>query len=80
MAAPRRDEADAGSADENGAVAGPTLCVYCRRRPVDPRWQPFCSDRCRLQDLARWIDGDYRIAGDLISPEASGGPDADDGS
>jgi len=36
-------------------------CVFCRRRPVDPRWRPFCSDRCRIQDLARWADGTYAI-------------------
>ncbi len=22
---------------------------------------PFCSERCRLVDLGRWIDGDYAI-------------------
>lgn len=22
---------------------------------------PFCSERCRLIDLGRWIDGDYAI-------------------
>jgi endogenous inhibitor of DNA gyrase (YacG/DUF329 family) len=27
---------------------------------------PFCSDRCRLIDLGRWIDGAYAIPG----PEA----------
>jgi endogenous inhibitor of DNA gyrase (YacG/DUF329 family) len=24
---------------------------------------PFCSDRCRLIDLGRWIDGAYAIPG-----------------
>jgi len=24
---------------------------------------PFCSARCRLVDLGRWIDGDYAIPG-----------------
>jgi endogenous inhibitor of DNA gyrase (YacG/DUF329 family) len=24
---------------------------------------PFCSDRCRLIDLGRWIDGVYAIPG-----------------
>jgi endogenous inhibitor of DNA gyrase (YacG/DUF329 family) len=36
-------------------------CVFCRRQPVDPRWRPFCSERCRLQDLAQWADGAYRV-------------------
>jgi len=30
------------------------LCVLCRRRPVDERWRPFCGERCRNEDLARW--------------------------
>ena len=29
---------------------------------------PFCSDRCRLIDLGRWIDGAYAIP---VSPSAS---------
>ncbi|MDB5349762.1 MAG: hypothetical protein JWN86_1009 [Planctomycetota bacterium] len=24
---------------------------------------PFCSDRCKLIDLGRWIDGNYAIPG-----------------
>jgi endogenous inhibitor of DNA gyrase (YacG/DUF329 family) len=38
------------------------LCVFCRHHPVDPVWRPFCSERCKLQDLARWADGSYRLA------------------
>jgi len=40
------------------------LCVFCRRHPVDPEWRPFCSERCKLQDLARWVDGVYRVPGE----------------
>jgi len=39
----------------------PEVCVFCRTQPVDPAWRPFCSERCKLQDLARWADGAYRI-------------------
>ena len=42
------------------------LCVLCRRHPVDPAWRPFCSERCKLQDLARWADGRYRVAGEPV--------------
>jgi endogenous inhibitor of DNA gyrase (YacG/DUF329 family) len=35
--------------------------VFCRRQPVEPAWRPFCSERCKLQDLARWADGSYRV-------------------
>ena len=24
---------------------------------------PFCSERCRLIDLGRWLRGDYRVPG-----------------
>jgi len=40
--------------------------VFCRRRPIDPRWRPFCSERCKLQDLARWADGTYRVPSDPL--------------
>ena len=30
---------------------------------------PFCSQRCRLIDLGRWLGGSYRIAAD---PEEDG--------
>jgi endogenous inhibitor of DNA gyrase (YacG/DUF329 family) len=42
-------------------VTSEELCVFCRKHPVDPKWRPFCSQRCKLQDLARWADGTYRI-------------------
>jgi endogenous inhibitor of DNA gyrase (YacG/DUF329 family) len=44
--------------------ADPRLCVFCRRHPVDPAWRPFCSERCKIQDLARWADGRYRVPAD----------------
>lgn len=55
---------------ENCLVAGQDLCVYCRKRPIDPAWRPFCSQRCKLLDLRRWIDGEYRVPGEPVSPEA----------
>ncbi len=40
-------------------------CPICRQ-PVAPRHDnrayPFCSERCRLIDLGRWLDGQYRIS------------------
>ena len=38
-------------------------CVYCRRRPATQDWLPFCSDRCKMADLGRWLSGDYRVPG-----------------
>jgi endogenous inhibitor of DNA gyrase (YacG/DUF329 family) len=55
------------------------LCVLCRTRPADSRWRPFCSERCRNEDLARWAEGRYRVAGDSVSPpETEPDDDRDD--
>lgn len=51
----------------------PTVCVYCRKRPVAPEWTPFCSERCKLLDLRNWVDGRYRVPG-----EDAAAPGADD--
>ena len=56
----------------------PPLCVFCRRQPVDPAWRPFCSERCKTQDLARWADGAYRVPGEPVSLPP-GSDDTDDG-
>jgi uncharacterized protein len=50
------------------------LCVLCGRHPAIERWKPFCSERCRNEDLARWADGRYRVAG-----ESAPNPESDDG-
>jgi hypothetical protein len=64
--------------------SGPSTCVFCRRQPVDPRWRPFCSGRCKIQDIARWADGTYRVpgepAGEPDNPAAADGADPRDGS
>ena len=43
-------------------------CVICEG-PCGPREEnqmyPFCSRRCQLVDLGRWLDGGYRIPGDF---------------
>jgi endogenous inhibitor of DNA gyrase (YacG/DUF329 family) len=50
--------------------------VYCHRRAVDPAWRPFCSERCKLADLGRWLAEDYRVPGEAQAPEA--GPTTDE--
>jgi endogenous inhibitor of DNA gyrase (YacG/DUF329 family) len=45
------------------------LCVFCRRQAAMSPWEPFCSDRCRLQDLAKWIDGSYRVPAQPIDED-----------
>jgi endogenous inhibitor of DNA gyrase (YacG/DUF329 family) len=45
----------------------PMKCSICKA-PIDEAdagkegsFFPFCSDRCRLIDLGRWLDGKYAI-------------------
>ncbi len=53
------------------------VCPICKRPvptpPADgPRGDfPFCTSRCKLIDLGRWLDGAYQIPVD-------GAPDGDD--
>ena len=42
------------------------VCAYCCRRPSNPAWRPFCSERCKLQDLARWASGTYRVPAEPV--------------
>jgi hypothetical protein len=39
----------------------PLRCPICEKRfePQDSPALPFCSRRCRLIDLGRWLDEDY---------------------
>ena len=55
-------------------ATGP-LCVYCRRRPADPAWRPFCSERCKKADLGTWLSGEYRVAGDPVPDQEKDEPD-----
>jgi hypothetical protein len=45
----------------------PAICAFCRRHPTAEPWRPFCSERCKLQDLARWVDGTYRVPGERVA-------------
>jgi uncharacterized protein len=42
----------------------PLRCPICRRefQPEESPAMPFCSERCRLIDLGRWLDEDYGLA------------------
>jgi endogenous inhibitor of DNA gyrase (YacG/DUF329 family) len=49
-----------------------TQCPICKKPSAPPAAKssdkkspyPFCSDRCRLVDLNRWLEGDYQIPSD----------------
>jgi len=49
----------AADAHPDGA-ASPAACPICGRA-AEPRFRPFCSARCRDQDLLNWLDGRYAV-------------------
>jgi hypothetical protein len=51
------------------------VCLWCRKHPADPKYRPFCSERCKLADLGRWLNEDYRIPDTESAPETPPDPD-----
>jgi endogenous inhibitor of DNA gyrase (YacG/DUF329 family) len=49
------------------------VCVFCHREPAQVPWVPFCSERCKLQDLALWIDGRYRVPAEPVQQDSEPG-------
>jgi len=48
-------------------------CPTCRRAaPANGKPFPFCSERCRLVDLGKWLGEEYRIPDDTaVIPDDS---------
>ena len=42
-------------------------------------YKPFCSERCRLADLGKWLDGAYRIGAPVSEEDLDQGIVPDDG-
>ena len=40
--------------------------------------RPFCSERCRLADLGKWLDGGYRIGAPISEEDLDQGVVPDD--
>ncbi|WP_428264778.1 DNA gyrase inhibitor YacG [Haliangium sp.] len=49
------------------------ICNSACPAHADNRAYPFCSHRCQMVDLGRWLDGDYRIPGDPVDDIAARG-------
>jgi len=41
------------------------LCPICRNKTTweENPWRPFCSERCKLTDLGKWVTEEYKIEG-----------------
>ena len=38
-------------------------CAFCKSAPVEPPFAPFCSARCKTNDLGAWAAEKYRVSG-----------------
>ena len=55
----------------------PEGCPVCGK-PVDDKFKPFCSARCRNVDLNRWLSGVYAIPATEETDEDGERPREDD--
>lgn len=42
----------------------------------DNPFRPFCSERCKMIDLGRWVNEEYRVPGKPAHPESTDDSDA----
>jgi uncharacterized protein len=59
------------------------LCPICKKSvtetgPDRPATLPFCSERCKLIDLGRWLGGKYQIRDPIDPSERHFGSDRDE--
>lgn len=60
--------------DETGRDAAPKRgprCPACGRPRIE-RFRPFCSARCRDQDLLNWFGDRYAIPAQEVEPDEQG--------
>ena len=44
---------------------GRARCISCRKPlPAEGSHRPFCSVRCKMVDLGRWLNEEYKVAGE----------------
>jgi hypothetical protein len=64
--------ADSRSAERKAGLApGQVKCPRCGRPTPwrDNPWRPFCSERCKMGDLAAWAEGEYAVPGEDVPKE-----------
>jgi endogenous inhibitor of DNA gyrase (YacG/DUF329 family) len=49
-------------------------CPTCKKQvtPQDNPFRPFCSERCKLIDLDKWVSEEYCVPGKSVPTERSG--------
>jgi endogenous inhibitor of DNA gyrase (YacG/DUF329 family) len=56
-------------------------CPICKKKVEVGKTNPslpFCSERCKMVDLGKWLDGKYTIPDDLNRPSDPNGNESDD--
>ena len=53
------------------------ICPICKRATTweENPCRPFCSERCKLIDLGKWVSEEYKIAGEKVGEEQNAGSD-----
>ncbi len=49
----------------------PKPCPICRK-PMEPKFKPFCSERCRQVDLGKWLMESYSVPAQPLGEEDDG--------
>lgn len=49
-------------------------CPTCNKQAQwqDNPFRPFCSERCKLLDLDKWVSEEYRVPGQPVPTEHTG--------
>lgn len=49
----------------------PASCPTCQKKGswLEGPFAPFCSERCKLIDLGKWLGEEYRIASPLTAED-----------
>lgn len=62
-------------------VQAPTCPICDAPTPTDgpeTRHAPFCSNRCKLIDLSRWLGEEYRVPGSMLGDGVASHADEED--
>jgi endogenous inhibitor of DNA gyrase (YacG/DUF329 family) len=54
-------------------TCGRGLTANAQEQEQQTSFRPFCSQRCRLADLGKWLDGAYRIGAPVTEEELDQG-------
>jgi uncharacterized protein len=63
--------------ENNHPKTGAMRCPICNKRVEEPQGDqprgtfPFCSERCKLIDLGRWLGGKYQIPVEVTPDDSS---------